>query len=839
MFSIFEKGGSRTAPTTMFTALFVLLCLLGCTPSELPNADPRGAEASGQPDVLLITIDTLRADHLPLHGYDKVHTPHLDALATQSVVFDKAWAHTPITLPSHTSILTGLYPPQHGVRNNGSFHAKPELTTMPELFKENGYMTAGFISAFVLDSRFGLDQGFDFYDDDMVDGRRRFSKFGVKDRRAKNTVNRVFHWLDDNTQGNSKPFFIWTHLYDPHFAYEPPEPFRSRYAHPYDGEIAYTDQEIGRLLDDLKRRGRFDNTLIIITGDHGESLGEHGESTHSIFIYEATQWIPLIVKLPKAEHGGRRFGGLVRHIDILPTVIETMDLENLPAGLAGSLPGTSLVSRMSGAETAPVSEAYAEAYLPMDQFGWSPLYAWRDSRHKYIEAPTAELYDLDSDPREQTNIVKNKPKNTDTFKAKLNQLLNKLTPVSGTGASKKAMDEETVAKLKALGYISESEPSKSEQGKDPKEMVHLYEAREEAHRYMENEAYETAIPILRRVLEEDPSNPSTHSDLAAVYAELQRWDEAAEEYLKAQKLAPNRSDSHRGLAKVYFKGLGNFAGAEREIEAAFALASHDPSLWTLKGDFLHEQRKMAAAAAAYQKAVDGGEQNASMFTGYASALTNMGELDLAREMAEEAIRIDNENIIAHYNLGVILEQQGDQENAVAAYRVAIRLKPTGNMLAYENLGNLLTKTGREGEAAQTFQAALRIDPKAAGALYHLGSLHLKNDRVEQALPLLEKSVAVRPDSAPGRTNLGYAYLLLERFDDAFEQYRVLTRIYPKAVIGHADAWLRMARVRARQGRKAEASRLLKTAIATGGPAIAKAAENEPLLRELLPSDIEQ
>ncbi len=805
------------------------------TPSDTPpNAVGGNHDSNQQPDLLLITIDTLRADRLPLYGYQKISTPHLDALAEQSVVFAKAAAHTPITLPSHACILTGLYPPQHGVRNNGSFYARPELNTMAEMLKVHGYRTAAFISAFVLDSRFGLDQGFEHYDDDLVDGRRRFSKFGVKDRRAENTVSRVLAWLDrTEMKKQASPIFIWAHLYDPHFAYEPPEPFRSRYSHPYDGEIAYTDQQIGRLLDGLKKSGRFDDTLIVVTGDHGESLGEHGESTHSLFVYEATQWVPLIIKLPAGLYGGRRFEGLVRHIDILPTIVHALSVEKRPGDLTESLPGTSLLSRMEGTEIAPVPESYAEAYLPKDQFGWSALFAWRDDRHKYIEAPTSELYDLVGDPTEQRNLISVKPPRASSYREKLRALQARLAPVSGVDLARNEMDEETKAKLKALGYLSGSEPSSMEQGKDPKEMVHLYEAREAAHRHMEQGAYEKAILILRRVLEEDPTNPSTHNDLASVFAELERWKEAEKEYRRARDLAPKRSDFYRGLAKVYFKGLRDFKAAKREIDAAFALASHNPSLWTLKGDFLHAQGKMAEAAQHYRQAVEKGEQNASLFTGYASALTNLGQLDEARKMAEEALRIDNENVIAHYNLGVILEGLGTPEKAEAAYRTAIRLQPQANVLAHENLGDLLLEQGRNDEAKEVLEAAVGLDSNAPGALYHLGSLHLKEGNFDEAVSLLEKAVRLSPSSAPNRTNLGYAYERLGRHEQALEQYRSLTKIYPKNKLGHADAWLRMARMCARQGRRGEAIRYLETARSLGGPPIVKAATADPDLADLI------
>ncbi len=799
---------------------------LGCTRSEHSGS----SESGDRPNILLVTIDTLRADHLPLYGYDKVQTPHLDALAAKSVVFDTVASHAPITLPSHASILTGLYPPQHGVRNNGSFHARAELVTMAEVLKGAGYRTAAFISAFVLDSRFGLDQGFDDYDDDLVDGRRRFSKFAVKDRRAQNTVNRVLEWLGAADSSPSVPFFIWTHLYDPHFPYEPPEPFLSKYVHPYDGEIAYTDQQIGRLVAGLENSGLLENTMVIITSDHGESLGEHGERTHSVFIYDATQNVPLIIKLPKAKHGGRRVTGLVRHIDILPTVAAVLGIEPSDYAPNTVLPGLSLLSRMSGVEKAPMPQSYAEAYLPLDQFGWSALYSWRDQQHKFIEAPRAELYDLGKDPHERKNLAAAEADKTKAFAEKLERLRDQLKPVAGD--SGEAMDGETIANLKALGYISDSEPSQSEQGRDPKDMVDIYEAREEAHRYLESAEYLKAIPILQGIIARDPSNPSTHGDLATVYAELGRWPEATREFTKARELAPGRSGSYRGLTKVYFKGLRDFASAKRELDAAFVVAPHDPSLWTLRGDLLHAKGDMPAAAAAYQKAVDGGVQDASLFAGYASALSNLGQYPKARQMVEEALRIDDQNAVAHYNRGVILTRLGESQVAVTAYRDALRLAPT-NTLSHENLGELLAKSGKTAQAAEVFEMGLKVDPQAAGLLYQLGSLHVRAGRVDVGIELLERASIIRPKSAPTRTNLGYAYHLQKRYNDAFRQYQALTLIYPKDKIGHADAWLRLARLRAEQGRRDEALRLLNKAIATGGEAIRRVAQEDANLKLLL------
>ncbi len=808
----------------------LLLSILVCWLQVCCDAKTSG-KSQERPNVLLITIDTLRADRLPLYGYEKGKTPHLDAFASQGVVFDKVAAHTPITLPSHTSILTGLYPPQHGVRSNGGFYVHDNLTTMAEILKKKRYQTAAFVSAFVLDSRFGLDQGFDHYDDDLVDGRRRFSKFGVKDRRAENTVSRVINWIDKKRAAKS-PFFVWTHLYDPHFRYEPPEPFLSRFEDPYDGEIAYTDREIGRLLDTLKDRGLYDNTLIIVTGDHGESFGEHGEQTHSIFVYEATQWVPMIIRFPHSAHGGKRIKGLVRHIDILPTAMEILGVNKLSGEVHGSLHGTSLVSCSVGGKASPVSESYAEAYLPYVQFGWSPIYAWRDNHFKYVEAPTAELYDLEADPGEQKNIYEARLNDALTYRKKLETLRAKLVPEVDENASKQTMDEETRAKLKALGYLGDDSPKKRDQGKDPKEMVQLHEAREKAHHLMEEEKYNEAVPMLEEVLKTDPDNHSIHHDLASVYAELGRWREAERAYLKTRELVPGKAGSCKGLAKVYFKGTGNFEKARREIEAARMLEPRDPSIWTLEGDLLHEQGKMKEAADAYAHAHEAGVQNASMYAGYSSALTNLGQFEKAREMVEESLRIDNQNPIANYNRGVILEKLEVFDESEKAYQRAIVWGPR-NILAYENLGGMLEQLGREEHAVSVYLKALEVKPGAAQVLHQLGSLHLKKGRIDMAIPLLEKSVAIRPDYAGSRTNLGHALEQKNELDGAFIHYKALTEIYPENKMGYADAWLRMARLRAEQGKKEEATRYLKKALLAGGESALKAVRANPLLKVLV------
>ena len=374
--------------------LGVLLVLLLALPASAADTEAK------QPSLLLITMDTTRPDHLQPYG-SNVETPALAALASEGVVFEQAYSVAPITLPAHTAINTGLYPPQSGVRNNGTHYVPAEVTTLAERLRARGWRTAAFVSASVLERRYGLDQGFELYDDDLSSGRERHPRV-VPDRPAEATVAAASAWLD--ALKPDEPFFLWVHFYDPHAAYSPPPPYRDRYrGRLYDGEIAYMDAELGRLLAHPRLAARSDLAVMALA-DHGESLGEHGEQTHGILAYDSTLHIPWIAKLPGAS-GGTRVGEMVSQIDLLPTVLDAFHL-----GADSALPGRSLLPLLG---TIPRSAAargvYEETYLPFYTYRWAKLRVWRHDRWKLIDAPEPELYDLRRDPRELSNLFEGDP----------------------------------------------------------------------------------------------------------------------------------------------------------------------------------------------------------------------------------------------------------------------------------------------------------------------------------------------------------------------------------------------------------------------------------------------
>src|SRR6266705_1421275 len=375
----------------MRAAKILIACCFAVT---VIDAQPPQKKPSA-PDIYLVTIDTLRADHVHCYGYERVQTPALDALAKDGIRFAQAFTPSPITNTSHTTILTGLLPSSHGVTD----FAVPLAAVHPtwaELLKQKGYHTAAFIGAVILDSKSlapGLDRGFDFYDN-FPEHPLTKSRFGRVERRGMDVVQRAEKWMNANPAG---PHFVWLHLYDPHDPYEPPPPYSQTYKDRlYDGEIAYADSALGNFVAYLKKLGRYENSVIVVVGDHGEGLGEHHEDTHGIFLYDSTTHVPLIVKLPSGRQANKSVEAQVRTIDIMPTVL---DLLRIPA--PAGLDGVSLDQFIDGRETA-ARTVFGETDYPL-RFGWAPLRSIREGGHKFIEAPQPELYDLQKDAAESSN----------------------------------------------------------------------------------------------------------------------------------------------------------------------------------------------------------------------------------------------------------------------------------------------------------------------------------------------------------------------------------------------------------------------------------------------------
>ncbi len=493
-------------------------------------------------NVLLVTFDTTRWDHVGYATGREDVTPMLDALARRGTWFSTCVTPQPLTLPSHTSIMTGLYPFHHGVRNNGTYIVPDKDVTLAERFSQAGYATHAVISAFVLDSRFGLDQGFDSYDDDLSGGPQQ-KMFMFKEVKAEQTAARTVKWLKAD-RPKDKPFFLWVHFFDPHADYEPPAEWAAKFpGDPYQGEIAYADHSLGFILKELDDQGLLDHTVVAFTADHGDGLGEHGEKTHSLFVYESTTRVPLLFSGPGVPSGGR-VDELVRTIDIAPTLLKL-------AGISFSekLDGASLVPVMKGKMDHRV--AYLETFVPRLNFGWSELRGMRDDSSKVILAPRPEAYDLTKDPGENHNLLDggSMPGDGRELLAQLKEIVQK-DPFEHGEQQQGKVDQETRRKLAALGYVWGSSTPAEGGLPDPKDRIQFWERFEHSQGLIRQEKYDEARDEVESLLKEDPNNVVAMGSLATVFVHLKEREKALAIYQRMMELDPHRDAAYLGAAKI-------------------------------------------------------------------------------------------------------------------------------------------------------------------------------------------------------------------------------------------------------------------------------------------------
>jgi arylsulfatase A-like enzyme/Flp pilus assembly protein TadD len=509
--------------------------------------------------IILISIDTLRADHLPAYGYTKVRTPNIDALAAGGVLFEHAYSHAPQTLPAHTSILSGQLPFEHGVRDNVGFVVKPGQWFVQRALQERGWPTGGFVSAYVLRAAVGINQGFDTYDSELppASGER---SIGQMQRGGEDTLAAAEKWIEARDQ--KKPFFLFFHLYEPHKPYEPPPRFAAY--QPYDGEIAYADEIVGRLLDHLRDQGLYDRATIVLLSDHGEGLGDHGELEHGLFLYKETTQVPLIVKLPGSRQA-RRVAAPVQHIDLVPTIL---DLVGAPKRT--DLRGRSLRPLLEGTGTLPDTGIYSEALYSRYHFGWSELYGLTDARYRLIRAPRDELYDLERDPKETASIAGERPQVRQAMRSALETLMAR-API---GAPSAVTDEDR-QRLAALGYVGGgSSASLSLPGDslaDPKDKVHVLEKYRRAADLAGGLKFAEATALYREVLADDPGMTDVWLQLAEVYIRQGMQVEALQAFKEIIKRNPKDAGSLIGAAAALLR-LGRLDEARQHGELAVSIA---------------------------------------------------------------------------------------------------------------------------------------------------------------------------------------------------------------------------------------------------------------------------
>lgn len=575
----------------------IILCWFLAAASAM-GGDSRPEEASRR-DVFLITIDTLRSDHVGCYGYQKIQTPAIDELAKQGIRFAQAFTPSPITNTSHTSILTGLLPSSHGVSDFGVPLA-PNHSTLAEILNKAGYRTAAFIGSVILDSRKlapGLDRGFEFYDNFPEKTEAR-SRWGRLERRGMDVVQRAENWLSAHDAG---PHFVWVHLYDPHDPYEPPPPYSDIYKDQlYDGEIAYADSALGKFIAYLKKKNWYENALVIVVGDHGEGLGEHGEDTHGIFLYDSTTHVPLILKLPNVQEAGKVVEQQVRTTDILPTILELLGIP-VPANLDGaSLKPTFLDAG------APSRTVFGETQYPL-RFGWAPLRSVRNEGFKFIEAPRPELYDLSADPRELHNGYV-------PWDAEVQKLRKMLAESSGVlpragKPSATAVTPNTVAELRALGYLTAADARTSTDVPepsllpDPKDKIEEQNLLHVAMMASEDGRTAEARTALEKVLRLDNRSEVPLLQLGRLEMESKNYAEAARYLRRASEARPDDAD----VALEYGQALelsGDLPAARRALQVSLKLNPQQPAARLLLGQVCLKSNDPKAAEDEFEAALE-------------------------------------------------------------------------------------------------------------------------------------------------------------------------------------------------------------------------------------------
>ena len=704
------------------------------------------ARGVAKPNIILITLDTTRADHLACYGYPAVSTPNLDAIAGRGVLFEQAASATPLTLPSHTTIMTGMYPTYHGVRVNGNTALGDDQTTLAEVLTARGYETGAFIAAFVLDGRWGLKQGFAHYDDQFDLKKYKHLDLGEVQRPGNEVVDAALAWLDT---AKANPFFAWVHLYDPHIPYAPPEPYASEYARrgpygPYDGEIAFMDEQIGRVVQWLEKTGLSEKTVLVLVGDHGEALGSHGEGTHGYFVYDYAMHVPLLVSAPFDALRGKRVPAQVGTVDVFPTILDLVG-----AAPPAKVQGRSLLPMMFDPTRNDEVPAYSEAMASNIQFGWSGLYALRTPRFKYIDAPRAELYDLSQDPDEQVNILGQAPDVAGRMKGELVRLMAE-TSLGAPAPQAANLDKETMERLSALGYVGAPVAPKEASGgsgtlADPKDKLPVFMNVTRAGELILDEKYAEAVTSLESALREEPTIPQALLLIATCYVELGRPEDAK---AKLDILLKEDPESVQGLIS-----LANILLDEGKKEDVIALCKRTLSVddkntqaYTLIGDVYMSQENYVEALPYLEKAIEIQPKITRTRLTLAACLVGARQYDRAQAELATVLADSAKFPLAHYNLGLLYEEQGRLEEARGAYQAEIENFPQGYKARF-NLGRVLFRLGDKAASLAEMRDVVKIVPKLAEGHLMLGrGLLDAGDALEKVQAEVEKGLSLAETS---------------------------------------------------------------------------------------------
>lgn len=677
-----------------FHCLLVFPSVFLCTVLTAPSLYSLKKEETKQ-NLLLITIDTLRADRLSCYGSENPKTPHIDSLAERGVLFTRAFAHNSTTLPSHTNIFLGTTSNYHGVHENFNFIVNDKLLTLAEHLKSYGYSTGAFIGAYPLDSRFGLSQGFDVYDDDYT--RTHSADPSSPERKAEAVVENALEWLEKQYS----PWFLWIHCWDPHIPYEPPEPFKTQYKeNPYEGEVAYVDSVLGKLFNYLKDNNLLDNTAVIFTADHGESLGQHGEKTHGYFAYNATIRIPLIISIPQQKP--RRIDHYVSHIDLFPTICDLLGLEK-----PSLLQGISLVPALKGKKLRE-RPIYFESLYPYYTRGWAPLKGFIDQKKKFIDSPIPELYELERDFDELKNLAGREK--LEKYREQLEKIRSDQTPLERIKAEQR-IDRETREKLKSLGYVSSIQVTKKEKfgpEDDVKVLLPYVHKTNEAWDLYNDGKKEEAIKILSGILEERKDIDMVYRRLADIYKGTGRTEEALSTLEQGLTAIPSSYETFLDYVKMLIN-VGQYDGAIGLYQKmSFREMELDPEAWNNLGIAQAKKGDFEGAIKAYKKGLSLDDRDPKLHN-------NMGN--------------------AYYSFGLQVKNPAIFQNCFKYYKKAIEIDPT-YPTPYYGLGQAYNKLGNVEGAIYCWEKAMEADPDFHQAHLELAIAYLHTGRNVKACEML-------------------------------------------------------------------------------------------------------
>ena len=626
------------------------------------------------PNIILITLDTTRADRMGFLGSQRGLTPNLDHLAEQSVVFTRAYAQVPLTTPSHAALLTGTYPQFNHLEDLGA-PLDSKLPYLPDVLRKHGYHTAAFVGAYILDpwssAALGFERGFDFYDTDYHTRRPGEDRYKSIERRAEDVANRALHWIATHPQ---RPFFVWMHFYDAHDPYDPPSPFKEKYtSFPYDGEVAYADSVVGSFLGVLNRHGLYKDSVVAVAADHGEAFGEHGEERHGMFLYDETIHVPLLVKFPGAKFAGNRVETRVALADVAPSLLEAVGIAVPKEMQAKSFAPLIEASRSKAGNASRVERAiYSETDYPKRAFGWSDLHSWRAGKYLYVESPKRELYDQGADPDAQKNVAASSTAIADILQGQLSDFRQKTSSAETEHAK---LDPAQAESLRALGYLAadSSNSNNSEQSSiDPKDKIDIANKLHRGLVAMEEDKYEEAIADLRAVVEKEPDASNGYLELGRALVHEQKYEEAIPILRSAATKMPDSGMAHYEIALALIK-IGEWEMSLPEIQAAVVCSPKSAQMHFYSGAVNLRLKHLTDAATEFNNALQLDPRHFLANLKYGEMLLLEGNAQAALPRLLEAAKIQPESAEVHVFLAKAYSALGQTTNATRERATAERL----------------------------------------------------------------------------------------------------------------------------------------------------------------------